>query len=96
MKAAQQLLQESLIPISEVPAHAPTRRGRKLHNSTVYRWTTKGVRGHVLQSTMIGGVRYTSHEALQRFFSNSTSPEITGAGSSHLAAANVALRCAGF
>ena len=39
--------------------------------STVYRWVLKGARGKVLDSAMLGGVRYTSLEALQRFMGTS-------------------------
>lgn len=38
------------------------------HLATLRRWVTRGVRGHVLESRLIGGKRLTSHEALQNFF----------------------------
>lgn len=62
---------EQLVAISEVPNLMPPRRGRKLHMSTVYRWVLKGARGKVLDSAMLGGLRYTSLEALQRFMGTS-------------------------
>jgi len=37
------------------------------HVSTVHRWTTKGLHGRVLETLSIGGRRYTTIEALQRF-----------------------------
>ena len=37
------------------------------HIATIYRWTTTGVRGVVLETIQVGGARYTSREALQRF-----------------------------
>lgn len=58
---------ETPITIAEVPLHIPKRHGRKVHYSTVYRWMTKGVRGRKLESLLIGGVRYTSLEAIARF-----------------------------
>lgn len=58
---------EQLVAISEVPSLLPSRHGKKLHMSTVYRWVLKGARGRVLDSAMLGGVRYTSLEALGRF-----------------------------
>ncbi len=61
---------EQLLSIPEVPEFLPSRRGKRLHISTVYRWALKGVRGKVLESTMLGGVRYTSLEAIQRFMGN--------------------------
>lgn len=62
---------EQLVAISEVPKLMPPRHGKRLHISTVYRWVLKGARGKVLDSAMVGGVRYTSLEALQRFMGTS-------------------------
>ena len=62
---------EQLVAISQVPDFIPPRRGKKLHMSTVYRWVLKGARGKVLDSALLGGVRYTSLEALQRFMGTS-------------------------
>ncbi|MEM8495401.1 MAG: DUF1580 domain-containing protein [Planctomycetota bacterium] len=58
---------ERLLAIQEVPDELPRRRGKKLHISTVYRWAHKGCRGKVLETALLGGVRYTSLEALARF-----------------------------
>ena len=62
-----ELSSETPITIAEVPLHIPRRHGRMVHYSTVYRWMTKGVRGRKLESLLIGGVRYTTLEALARF-----------------------------
>jgi hypothetical protein len=35
--------------------------------STPWRWSRRGLRGIRLESVLIGGTRYTSSEALQRF-----------------------------
>lgn len=37
------------------------------HVSTIHRWRLRGVRGIKLETALIGGIRYTSREALQRF-----------------------------
>ena len=59
---------EELIPIREVPKRLPKKPGdKRVHISAVYRWMKKGVRGVKLDSVSIGGTRYTSIEALQRF-----------------------------
>lgn len=58
---------ETPLTLAEVPRHLPKRNGKKVHYSTVYRWVTKGTRGRVLESALIGGIRYTTIEALQRF-----------------------------
>lgn len=59
---------EELVPIRDVPKRLPTKPGgKRVHISAVYRWMKKGVRGVKLDSVCIGGTRYTSVEALQRF-----------------------------
>ncbi|MEZ6117776.1 MAG: DUF1580 domain-containing protein [Pirellulaceae bacterium] len=57
------------MPLSEVPRYVPTRRGKRVHYSTVYRWATKGARGRILETVLCGGLRYTSIQAVQRFLS---------------------------
>lgn len=37
------------------------------HLSTLWRWFQRGVKGHRLETLVVGGKRYTSREALQRF-----------------------------
>jgi hypothetical protein len=60
---------ETLIPLREATNLIPRRRaGRKAHVSTLFRWTSAGVRGVVLESVQCGGTRCTSREALDRFF----------------------------
>ena len=61
--------QEQPITLSQVPIYVPRRGGKKVHSSTVYRWATKGARGRVLESVMVGGIRYTTIEAVRRFLS---------------------------
>ncbi len=68
----QQLSRETPLVFSEVPNRLPKRHGKKIHYSTVYRWATKGVRGRVLETVRVGGVRYTTVEALERFLSAPT------------------------
>ncbi len=59
---------DELIPIREVPKRLPKKPcGKRIHISAVYRWMQKGVRGVKLDFVFIGGTRYTSVEALQRF-----------------------------
>lgn len=65
---------ESLISLAETPKYLPRRRGGKRpHVSCIYRWTTSGCRGVVLESVQVGGTRCTSREALARFFRRLTS-----------------------
>src|SRR3954452_1213428 len=46
------------------------RNDRPVNVSTVWRWATKGLRGHRLETAMVGGVRVTSDEALREFFAS--------------------------
>lgn len=72
MKSNLKLEDECLVSFKDVPAILPKRRGKRVHYSTVYRWATKGARGRVLESQLIGGVRYTSIAALNQFFETTT------------------------
>lgn len=63
------LASEQVVSLHDVPRRLPRRRGgRPVHVSCVYRWTTRGCRGLILESIQIGGTRCTSIEALTRFF----------------------------
>lgn len=60
---------EDLLSAKQVAELLPPRRlNRRLHVSTVHRWWTYGYRGVRLESIRIGGQRFTSLQALQRFF----------------------------
>ena len=67
------LANERMVAVTEVPEHLPRRRGKKVHISTIYRWIQRGARGKVLESALLGGIRYTSLEALQRFLGDTPS-----------------------
>jgi hypothetical protein len=73
-------IDEALISLPDAAKALPRRRrGRNAHVSTLFRWTTIGVRGVVLESIQIGGTRCTSREALQRFFEQLSLQHQTGA-----------------
>lgn len=64
---------ETLLTLSEAADSLPRRRaGRKCNKSTIYRWTSRGCRGVVLESVQIGATRCTSVEALRRFYARLT------------------------
>ena len=80
--------EEELFSFTEAAKLMPQRRrGRKLAASTLWRWSKKGLRGVHLDSLVVGGQRYTTKTALQRFFAQltrdadigarSTSPQLT-------------------
>ena len=55
---------ESLIPIQKASGHIPGRP----HLATVHRWFMHGLRGGIkLETVLVGGRRFTSREAIQRF-----------------------------
>lgn len=64
VESVTRLLEESLIPVPDIPKHSPVR----VHKSTCHRWHTRGVREHKLETVLIGGRRYTSLQALGRFW----------------------------
>jgi hypothetical protein len=65
---------EHIISLRDAAKELPRRRGGKRpHVSCLFRWTTAGCRGVVLESVQIGGTRCTSREALARFFERLTS-----------------------
>lgn len=59
---------ESLLTVAEA---AKTLPGRP-HVATVWRWIYKGCRGVKLATICVGGRRFTSKEALERFVEAST------------------------
>ncbi len=62
---------ESLISIVEATRLIPGRP----HLATVYRWFNKGVRGGIkLETALVGGRRFTSREAVQRFVDRLSGP----------------------
>jgi hypothetical protein len=72
---------ESLISLADAAKELPRRRrGRKVHVSCLYRWSTVGCRGVVLETLQWRATRCTSRQALQRFFERLSAPVQTGAG----------------
>jgi hypothetical protein len=62
-------LSESLVSLTQASKLLPARRkGKRPNVATLYRWSTAGCKGVVLETTQVGGTRCTSREALGRFF----------------------------
>lgn len=60
------------------------RTGKLVHIATVHRWCSLGgVGGVQLETVKIGGVRYTSAEALRRFVARCTDPDVPVAQPAH-------------
>ena len=58
--------EEEPITLRQATRILPGRRGR-VNIATVWRWVTEGRRGVRLESLLIGGRRFTSRQAIQRF-----------------------------
>ena len=61
---------ETLVRLVDSPAKIPTRPSLR----TVWRWAMKGCKGRRLETILVGGVRYCSEEAIQRFLASGISP----------------------
>jgi len=75
-------VRERLLDFREATSWLPKRAGgKRIHVSTLYRWTTHGSRGIRLETVRVGGRTCTSVEALGRFITASTesSPKETEA-----------------
>ena len=60
---------ETLLSLTEAAKSLPARRaGKRPHVRCLYRWSTAGCRGVILETIQVGGTRCTSKEALARFF----------------------------
>ncbi len=63
---------EDMLPLRIAATKVPKVGKKPTHTSTLFRWSTAGIRGVVLETMMIGGTRCTSMEALSRFFNGVT------------------------
>jgi len=59
---------EELLTLAQAARRYRPPDARPLAPSTIWRWHKKGISGVRLETICIGGIRYTSVEALQRFF----------------------------
>lgn len=64
---------EGLIPFSDARTAFPG--GKRLSLATLHRWRLSGVRGTKLETCLVGGLRYTSREAIQRFIAHQNRDE---------------------
>ena len=58
----------SLTEATKLPCFGRRRGGKRINVSTLWRWSTVGVRGIKLETIMAGGTRATSLEAIEKFF----------------------------
>ena len=64
---------ETLIPFHEARSALPGRKRVAL--PTLHRWRLHGVRGVRLETVLVGGLRYTSREAIRRFIATQNRDE---------------------
>ena len=64
---------ETLLTLCESRTAFPG--GKRLAKATLHRWRLHGVRGVRLETILIGGLRYTSREAINRFISAQNADE---------------------
>jgi len=59
---------ETLIRLIDARKYLPsTRAGKQLGKAVIFRWASRGCRGVVLESIRIGGGKFTSLQAIQRW-----------------------------
>jgi hypothetical protein len=61
------IAREKMVTLRQGARLVPSRTGNSLNITTMHRWVQAGVRGVRLESLLVGGVRMTSVEAIQRF-----------------------------
>ena len=69
------IVNEEMISFAKIPAWCEKHLGHRVNRSTVHRWRLRGARGIKLETVLIGGRRYSSLEALLRFFDSTTAAE---------------------
>jgi len=66
------VLNEQTLSLSTAARELPGVTGRGVSVSTIWRWSLRGIHGVRLETILVGGIRMTSREALQRFFERTT------------------------
>jgi hypothetical protein len=65
---AIRLGEEELLSLAAAARRLPKKNsGKAVHVAALYRWAATGYRGIVLETLQVGGQRFTSMGALQRF-----------------------------
>jgi len=73
------IAQEQLIPFAQARDAFPGRK--RVGLATLHRWRLQGVRGGVkLETLVVGGVRFTSREAIARFVDLQNDPSTVETG----------------
>lgn len=59
---------ERLLTFAEAAAEVQSGRGGNISVRTIRRWASAGIRGVFLETCLRGGARFTTREAIERFF----------------------------
>jgi hypothetical protein len=62
------MMKEEIVAFRKAAVFVPSRP----HVSTLHRWRQRGIRGVRLDAVLVGGVWYTSREAIRRFIECAT------------------------
>ncbi|MCC7389830.1 MAG: DUF1580 domain-containing protein [Phycisphaerales bacterium] len=77
-------LDDELLTLAQAATLIPSRRvGRSTAASTLFRWARHGLRGVRLEVIQLGGTKYTTRSALERFFARLSDTEDGRAGGEH-------------
>jgi hypothetical protein len=55
------------LTLGQLARRLPAPDGQAISPSTVFRWATRGIRGHRLATTVVGGRRFTTWEQYREF-----------------------------
>jgi hypothetical protein len=66
----EQLLHETRIALTRLAQE------QKVSVPTAWRWSTRGVKGHTLETLSVGGRKYTTREAFSRFVSRTSGEKV--------------------
>jgi hypothetical protein len=83
------ICRDHVFPLTELPTRVPARNGRRLHKATGFRWVARGRFGVKLEFILIGGIKHTSLQALQRFCDDVTAAAVGKASSAKRVAAQL-------
>ncbi len=63
---------DDLVELKAVPKLLQRQLGKRLNLATLYRWQSRGIAGIRLETVSIGSKRFTTRQALNAFFAQST------------------------
>jgi len=70
---------DDFIELKAVPKYFPHRRGKPVGYGAVWRWARHGSRGVVLQTVRIGGMLYTTRQAIRDFITLTSQRQMSAA-----------------